>query len=372
MKLHFISFDVPAPPDYGGIVDVFYKIKNLYEAGVKIYLHCYEYGREKAGILNQYCEEVHYYKRKTGWKGFSLTLPYMMYSRRSEALLENLLKVDAPILFEGVHTAYYLSHPQLAGRHKILRNQNLEQEYFTHLAQRAPNLFKKVYYEVEARLLKRAESRLGGADVFMTVAEHDHDFFKKLYPGKRHEYIPSFQPYNDIVVAAGKGSYALYHGNLGHPENEEAALYLLGKVCPFTDVPFVFAGKNPGPALQEACARLSNCMLIANPSSEDMAQLVAEAQVHLLPTFQPTGLKLKLLHALFHGRHVIVNEDMVRGTGLSALCHVATDATDFIRQTEALMALPFEEKDISARRALILERYDNRKNAQRIITCLQK
>lgn len=371
MKLHFISFDVPAPPDYGGIVDVFYKIKNLYEAGVKIYLHCYEYGRERSEELNRYCEEVHYYKRKTGWKGFSLTLPYMLYSRRDKALLDNLLRIDAPVLFEGVHTTYYLSHPALAGRYKILRNQNLEQEYFGLLAKRAPSLFKKIYYTIEARLLKRAESRLQAADVFMTVAEHDHDFFRKLYPGKRHEYIPSFQPYNDIAVAPGLGAYCLYHGNLAHPENEEAALYLLEQVCPGTSVPFIFAGKDPGEQLRAACNRLANCTLIANPTSEEMAALVAGAQVHLLPTFQPTGLKLKLLHALFHGRHVVVNEDMVRGTGLSALCHIAADIPDFIRQTEALMALPFEEKDISTRRALLLERYDNRKNAQRIITCLR-
>lgn len=371
MKLHFISFDIPAPPDYGGIVDVFYKIKNLHEAGVKIILHCYAYGRPEAPELEQYCEAVYYYPRKTGWKGLSLTQPYMLYSRRDKALLENVRRVEAPILFEGVHTTYYLAHPSLAGRRKIVRNQNLEQEYFGNLAQRAPNLFRKIYYTLEARLLKRAESRLQAADVFMTVAEHDHEFFKKLYPGKQHEYIPSFQPYNDIAVTPGLGTYCLYHGNLGHPENEEAALYLLEQVCPGSAVPFVFAGKDPSFALQQACAQLENCTLIANPSATEMAQLVGEAQVHLLPTFQATGLKLKLLHALFHGRHVVVNDSMVRGTGLAGLCHVASDAADFRKKTEALMALPFEEKDISARRALLLERYDNRKNAQRIITCLQ-
>ncbi len=371
MKLHFISFDIPAPPDYGGIVDVFYKIKNLYEAGAKIYLHCYAYGRPEAPELEQYCEAVYYYPRKTGWKGLSLLHPYMLYSRRDKALLDNLLRIDAPILFEGVHTTYYLGHPALAGRRKLLRNQNLEQEYFGLLAQRTQSLFKKLYYRVESRLLKRAESRLQAADVFMTVAEHDHEFFKALYPGKQHEYIPSFQPYNDIAVLPGQGTYCLYHGNLGHPENEEAALFLLEKVCPFTKAPFVFAGKDPSETLRQACARLDNCRLVANPAPEEMAALVGNAQVHLLPTFQPTGLKLKLLHALFHGRHVVVNSDMVRGTGLAALCHVAADAADFCKKTEALMAQPFDEKAVSARRTLLLERYDNRKNAQRIITCLR-
>src|SRR5687768_14831458 len=122
MKLHIISLDVPFPPDYGGMVDVFYKVKNLHEAGVKIYLHCFEYGRGEPKQLEDYCEEVFYYKRKTGIKGISLRLPYMMYSRRDEALLNNLKRIDAPILFEGVHTAYYLSHPLLEGRFKLMRN----------------------------------------------------------------------------------------------------------------------------------------------------------------------------------------------------------------------------------------------------------
>ena len=32
--LHIISFDIPWPPNYGGVIDVFYKIKTLSEAGV--------------------------------------------------------------------------------------------------------------------------------------------------------------------------------------------------------------------------------------------------------------------------------------------------------------------------------------------------
>jgi hypothetical protein len=369
-KLHIISLDVPFPPDYGGMVDVFYKIKNLYEAGVKIYLHCFEYGRGEPKQLEQFCEAVFYYNRKTGLKGLSLQLPYMMYSRRDEALLENLKKIDAPILFEGVHTTYYLSHPALADRFKMIRNQNLEQEYFDLLAEKQTNPLKKLLYRNEARLLKKLESRLDAADVFLTVAEHDHEFFKKAYPGKRHEYVPSFQPYNDVTLLPGKGTYALYHGNLGHPENVEAALFLLEKVCPDTDVPFIFAGKDPDARIVASCNRLPNCTLILNPATEQMQQLVADAQVHVLPTFQATGLKLKLLHALFNGRHVVVNNDMVRGTGLTAACHIAETPLSFVEKIKELMNISFDEESVNLRKALLLQRYNNKANALKIIACL--
>lgn len=371
MKLHIISSDVPFPPDYGGMVDVYYKIKNLHEAGVKIYLHCFEYGRGEPAQMEAFCEKVFYYKRKTGVKGLSLKLPYMMYSRRDDNLLNQLISIDAPILFEGVHTTYYLSHPALEKRFKIMRNQNLEQEYYTLLANRETNPAKKFYYKTEAKLLKIKESRLDAADVFFTVAEHDHNFFKAAYPQKKHEYIPSFQPYNEVKALPGKGNYVLYHGNLGHPENVEAALFLLENICPYLDIPFVFAGKDPSPKIIEACNSLSNCSLASNPEMKEMERLIAEAQVHLLPTFQATGLKLKLLHALFNGRHIIVNEPMVTGTGLSEVCHIATKPSEFIAKTKALFEVPFDATTIETRNQLLLKQYNNISNAQRIIAYLK-
>jgi hypothetical protein len=63
-KLHIVCHDVPWPADYGGVVDLFYKLKALHAEGVKIILHCFLYGeRSRQDELNKYCEEVHYYKR---------------------------------------------------------------------------------------------------------------------------------------------------------------------------------------------------------------------------------------------------------------------------------------------------------------------
>ena len=62
-QFHIVSFDVPYPPDYGGVIDVFYKIKALSELGVKVHLHCFEYGRGQQNELNKICSSVTYYKR---------------------------------------------------------------------------------------------------------------------------------------------------------------------------------------------------------------------------------------------------------------------------------------------------------------------
>ena len=46
------------------MIDVFYKIKSLYELGFQITLHCFEYNdREITEELKKYCDQIITYKR---------------------------------------------------------------------------------------------------------------------------------------------------------------------------------------------------------------------------------------------------------------------------------------------------------------------
>ena len=81
LELHIVSFDIPFPANYGGVVDVFYKIKALHQLGCKIHLHCFEYGRERSLELNKYCESVHYYRRDENKLNFLKKEPYVVVSR---------------------------------------------------------------------------------------------------------------------------------------------------------------------------------------------------------------------------------------------------------------------------------------------------
>ena len=63
--LHIVAFDVPFPANYGGVIDIFYRIKALARLDVKIVLHCFIYGgKEPHPELDKYCEQVYYYKRR--------------------------------------------------------------------------------------------------------------------------------------------------------------------------------------------------------------------------------------------------------------------------------------------------------------------
>ncbi|MBL7681746.1 MAG: glycosyltransferase [Flavipsychrobacter sp.] len=369
-KIHIISFDIPYPPDYGGAIDVYYKVKALHDAGAEIYLHCFAYGRQPGDMLEKLFKQVWYYPRKKGIAGLSPYLPYIVYSRRGDELLQRLIDIDAPILFEGIHSTYYINHPKLSDRIKAVRAHNIEGEYYKQLANKEPNLLKRIYYHTEAALAKRYEHSLTNANVWMPLSMADEEYFRKIYPNAEHQFIAPFHPYNNIESIAGNGNYCLYHGNLSHPENIEAALFLI-EVFNDINIPFTIAGRNPSQSIINACKANNYCTLIANPDQTVMQQLISDAHIHVLPTFQESGMKLKLLYALFNGRHILVNKQMLYGTGLDELCTIATTVADFKSMITQLMQKTFSPADIEKRTFLLKKHYNNTDNAAKILTLLQ-
>ncbi|MBL7766065.1 MAG: mannosyltransferase [Chitinophagaceae bacterium] len=367
-RLHIISWDIPYPADYGGVIDVYHTLRHLHAAGIQIVLHVFSYGgRSVQAPLENLCAEVHTYPRKTGLSGLHTSLPYIVSSRHHKDLLKNLKKDEAPILFEGIHTTLLLDHPDLKDRHKVIRIQNIEQDYYRQLATHTKSFFKQLYYHWESARLYRYERNLRAAQAFVTVAMQDHDFFKALYPKAEHTCIPSFQPYDTVASQIGKGEYVLYHGNLSVAENIRAALFLAREVFQHLHVPLRIAGKNPPPEL--LVCKNEYIQIIANPDDETLHQLISNAQINILPGFQNTGLKLKLLHALFAGRHCLCNEIMLTGTGLNATVQTAETAEDFRQKIKTFMDIPFDQALLDLRKESLVN-YNNSLNAERLINTL--
>jgi hypothetical protein len=101
-----------------------------------------------------------------------------------------------------------------------------------------------------------------------------------------------------------------------------------------------------------------------------MKDLISKAHVHVLPSLNNTGIKLKLLNALFNGRHCLANKAGVSGSGLESFCHIAGDAASFREKISALYSLPFTEEEIQRRQGLLQTTYNNEANAKRLMTFL--
>ena len=367
--LHVISFDVPYPANYGGVIDVFYRVKALCEAGVKVHLHCFEYGRGKAEVLDR-CHEVKYYKRDTSfWKHFSRE-PYVVSSRRSEALFKDLLKDDYPILCEGLHTTAVLSDPRFQHRRIFVRAHNVEHDYYRLLAESEPSLWKRWFYRMEATKLKQYEPILKYATGIFAITQADTDYFNQQYG--HAVLVPGFSAVSRVCSETGRGDYVLYHGNLSVAENKKAAEWLVENVFSELEIPCVVAGLNPPDSLRKLCGHYSHVSLKPNLGDAEMMDLIRNAQINVMVTDQPTGLKLKLMNALYNGRFCLVNDDMVRGTALGQLCVMAETPEQFINEIKRLMDEDFTEDDIEERDDALKEFYQNDKNAQLIIQHVSK
>ena len=192
MKLHVVSFQVPFPPDYGGVIDVYYKLKALKEAGCSIVLHTYRYGVDEQPDLLKVADTVYYYERFTGWRSMFSFLPYIVYSRRSKLLLERLCEDNSPILFEGLHTCYFLSNSLLRDRQKWVRMHNVEHDYYHFLGKSCVSWHEKCYYYLEAWKLKHYERILLYADKILAITNTDAVYFTQKYPSVLTYCLPCF------------------------------------------------------------------------------------------------------------------------------------------------------------------------------------
>ncbi|MGZ5242328.1 MAG: glycosyltransferase [Bacteroidia bacterium] len=358
--LHIISFNVPWPADYGGVIDVFYKVKALADAGVKVHLHCYQYGREAAKELDEICYKVHYYKRRIFRDPIFSKLPYIVGSRNTSALLENLLKDKYPILFEGIHCCYYLAHPALKDRYKVVRMHNIEHVYYRSLAKVEKNPFKKYFFKKEAARLKKFESVLDNANAIAAISPADTHTLSAKY--KNVFYLPVFHAHNEVKAVPGIGKFALYHGNLGVGENNEAAMFLVKEVFSKTAYPLVIAGNNPSPELVKAAEENANIQLRTKLSTEEIDELIRKAHVNVLPTFQSTGMKLKLINVLFQGRHILANSKMVHNTGVEDLCAIVNTPEQFQQAIKDLDHINFTEKMVWNRQLQLQDFFINSHN----------
>jgi hypothetical protein len=363
--LHIIDFTVPYPADYGGVIDLFWKLPALQKAGVQIHLHCFDYGRGEQKELNKYCVSVQYYHRNTGVKGFSTSIPYIVSSRKNELLFNNLLQDDYPIFMEGVHSTYLLNDERFKQRKKFVRIHNVEYDYYNHLAQTASSFVKKMYYLRESKLLRNYEfSMAKKATAFWGVTKKDVDAYRNELGCNNIDFLPLYLPNNwDIQIKEGIGGYCLYQADLSVDANERAAIWLLKEVFSTMELPLVIAGKNPSKKLEQLAHSFNHTCIVANPNEQEMQDMIAKAHINILPSYSNTGIKLKLLNALFNGRHCVVNDATAEGTGLEKLCHIANDATTMQHVIEQLFSQSFSNCEIGMRKELLNKIFNNDNNA---------
>jgi len=325
---------------------MFFRIKTLFELGFKLTVHIFDYGRGKQEELARY-GKVHYYRRNFSVFQLLSKIPFIVLSRKSTELLENLKGDEDPIWFEGIHTTIFIDHPNLKNRIKFIRTHNIEHEYYQHLAKNS-TFPKNIFFSLESNKLKKYEAKLKYADQIFAIKDRDVHHFSKI--NENSNRLSAFIS-KDVSEFRETKNYALFHGNLSVIENENAVYWIHSKIKSEinNDFGLIIAGKNPSKNIKRFCSE-NQLKLIANPNGAEMSELIENARVHVFHSASDSGVKLKLLNALKTCGHLLTTENLIFEEDVESLCVIGRNESDFLEKFRLLKS-----------KTLSKEQFENRK-----------
>ncbi len=363
--IHIISFDNPFPPDFGGVIDVFFKVKALHEIGFTIYLHCFYQDRNVVSDeLKATTERVFLYKKNRNPFFLFSKFPFPVVCRFREELTRNIASIDAPILFEGLHTTMILQKTNLANK-KFLRLHNIESNFYAGMSKNETNYFKKIAYHFASKKFIEYQKTIPNFDHTFSLSCFENDIVKSMTDSV--SYIPVFHG-NSIKTIDGFGKYALYHGDLRLADNKKAAKFLIKVFNKISDYQLIIASSNGKKLVEKKSKNQSNVTFFELQNDAQLNNLFLNAHINVMLSFQKSGTKLKVINALFKSRFCLINHNMVDDEQVLNLCELANSKEEFISKINQLKLKSFQE---SERRNLVLESVlsdiDNAKKIEKII-----
>ena len=254
-------------------------------------------------------------------------------SPRALAEFDAALADFAPDVVVLEHTQLHALVPRVraSGARLVVDMHNVESHLYSHLV--PPRLplkwLQRRFLDRGAARIRRVERRLlQEADQVWLCAEADRARLARLGPARaRLAVVPNGVPPGRFRAVAprtrppssgGGRPGLLFLGQLGYPPNVQAVRYLARRVAPLLararpEAEIVVAGRAPSRKLAELAGAAPNLRLVADPP--DVAPLLRQADLMLVPLFKGSGTRLKILEAWAAGVPVVATPQAAEGLG---------------------------------------------------------
>jgi len=274
------------------------------------------------------------------------------------------LKSDsAPILFEGIHTTGYLD--EMKGRKLMLRAHNIEHQYYTGLAEESSR-FQYLFFQREALTLERYEcNNAKSFETVYTISKHDDQWYREK--GANSVFMPAYHGFQRITTTAGRGKYLLYQGDLSIEMNQNALIELLQNIPPSAQYPMIVAGRSGNQTFEEKLMKYPNIRREMDVSDEKMSELIRGAQVIIIHSRHPSGMKVKFFPALYQGRFVAANENSLTYTNLDKALHIYNHVQEIGPLLDKLWPLEFSASHLEERSTIITGLPTDQEKAKEIV-----
>lgn len=167
-------------------------------------------------------------------------------------------------------------------------------------------IFKKI-------IRKSEQTTIARCDLLLFLHEFDKKRFEFLYNcnvTKKSYFHPvcSFRPTYSIVPASQREKVILFMGSLDALFNEIAITKFLNTCWPGLSnygYTLKIAGRNPSEKLIATVKQYQFVQTIANPSQDEMMQIIRNARMLILPDETGTGMKLRVAEAMSYGIPIV-------------------------------------------------------------------
>jgi glycosyltransferase involved in cell wall biosynthesis len=249
------------------------------------------------------------------------------------------------VQFEGVQIAVYAS---LIGSHStpiVLRAHNVEYRIWEQLAAHEPHILKRYYYYHLARRGMRYERHLlRQIQGLIPITDQDAAHFTAVdgYTGPLTVVPAGTQALDSFVPPPQEGPPTVgFLGSLDWKPNLEGLHWFCQTIWPMIrqhlpDARFRIAGRNPGP---EVAALKGNGVELIGEIA-DPKTFWAQTQVSVIPLLSGSGMRIKLLESLAHGKAVVSTSLGAEGVPITHLNQaiIANKPEDFATHVVNLLS----------------------------------
>lgn len=370
MRILFLTNLLPYPLDNGGKIKTYTTIRALADAGHKIDLVCFteknNIQKEYENQLLQLCQKVEqvYLKLTTAenmqymmlmaikslFSAYSFGL-YKYQSGKMKQKLEELCRDNnyECIYFDHLQLCVYKEYLEkiLPNAKMILDEHNCEALIMSRNADKATNLLKKLFLQIESKKLGKFESRiLGEMDANIVLSEEDYQELRKQHKRDfKHVIIPIGVPdcgMKKSVEKKGDLLNILFLGTLTWEPNNQGLIWFLKNVIPLLErenikFKFYIVGKNPSVEVCELAKNYDNIIITGYVESVD--EYYERCDCMVVPLFIGSGQRVKLIESFSKGMPSVSTEIGAEGLQIEnhrniLIANTAEEFRDAIKEVD--------------------------------------
>lgn len=304
----------------------------------------------------------------------------------SKTFEKHLIKIVSEVNFDVIIFETFYMSPYLKTLKEIcpetkmvLRAHNIEHRIWERIAANERVPFKKAYIKFLAERLKRVESDMtSDFDAIIPITDVDAEWFMSKAPKLPCLILPfginSIECLNKD--AKPPPPLKLFHlGSMNWWPNIEAVNWLVEKFWPickkkFPEVMLYLAGRN----MPRRVLDLKNRKLIIEGEIDNSSNYVCSKHVLVAPIFSGSGIRIKILEAMAHGKTVITTSTGAEGIkythGKNII--IAEDLDGFVEAVNMILEEPEKVAEIGKNaRNLINECYSPQTLANKLASFLK-